>query len=509
MKWASVFGAGHHFDGTLKNLFKSLDMTYSQGRRGWDMLIANHDESQGKFIEIEPLPAKGRGRPSSRYRLSSKLVKTLQMSPPVSEHHTTEIAKLAETTRLSAENKPEDLVRDGRQRRSKLTLPNRWLLMVLLAHADMPGVITRLGISKIRQLTGMSRSRIDRQLKKLGNLGVIAQHQPGRYSSQASIRKTSLYLLDLAHPLLESFTKNLLKIECLTRSKGARQTELVGGIFDAVMTFAVCNVQTSVLLDGNDAIVDLEDPRLIRKSTRYRPTPSRYEIIERALSNAYVLLPNERSWKVGLEEIFTNYDTDDADWLLTSIHIDACLLLSSSWGDLKNGQLGPKLPSQVIIANTAQRLGLEPKNTKAKCVCHDAKASTYENPQDLHDIDNRSTDVKATYHPLAVLSYALSYHLAKQLQMALSSIQLFEAPAITYMLIPVFSNNSCIQQRPVYELRGYGVSEADATVKREFRIDPVDEDLHSYWRTYHHRCLSAISNKLDDSKSDSPEPAGQ
>ena len=252
MQWASVIGLEKSIDCPLQTLFTRLGLTYAQGRRAWDVLIDKHGERQEQFIEIERLSIKGPGRPSSRYRLSAKLVKALQKSPSSSTHHAEEIATLTKTTLLSAENRTKDLVRDGRRRRSRLTLPNRWLLMVLLAHADTPGVITSLGISKMRVLTGMSRSRIDRQLKKLVDVGVIAHHEPGRYSHQAKKRKTSIYFLDLAHHSFGKHTRTPITVVSppssikpeVTESKGGtKRTELVGGIVDAVMTAGVCSLQ--------------------------------------------------------------------------------------------------------------------------------------------------------------------------------------------------------------------------------------------------------------------------
>lgn len=486
-------------------------MTYAQGRRAWDLLTKRLGENQEQLVEIERLPIKGRGRPASRYRLSAKLVKALQKSPSASEHHAEEIASLAKTTRLPIAKDESALLFDGRS--TGLLLSNRWLLMVLLAHADSPGIVTRLSVSALRRLTGMSRYRITSQLKKLSNLGLMAHHQPGRYSPKAGTRKTSIYLLDLAHPLLGSFKRTPITIVSNSSTNKLKGTELVGGIVDAVMTLAVCRIQHNELSKGNDAIVDPEAPNANAKSRQPSPPLSRYKIIERVSQSTSGLLPSARFLRGGLEELFNSYDADNADWLLTSIHIDACLLLSSAWGSLKNMQLGPSQPCHDIIVNTAQRLGLKPEYTIEKSVDHDTKVSTNENHQCFQSADNcsiaSSTDERVSYHPFAVLSYALSYHLALNLQKSFSKAEQFEVEAITYMLIPDFSDVSSSHQRPTYQLRGYGVGDSgdDTAHLRITFIYPVDEDLHSYWRTYHHRCLSAISDEPDDSATDTAEPA--
>lgn len=520
MQWASVIGIEKNIDGSLQTIFKRLGLTYAQGRRAWDVLIGKHTESQKRFVEIERLPSAGGGRPKSRYHLSAKLVKSLLMSPSASEHHAEEIATLAKTTLLSAENRAKNLVRDGRLRGSRLTLPNRWLLMVLLAHADTPGVITRLGISKMRLLTGMSRSRIDRQLKKLVDVGVIAHRQPGRYTSQASTRKTSIYFLDLAHPLLGAFTRTPLTIVSLPSTKKPKQTELVDGIVDAVMTAGVCSLQIKALLEEYDVITASESiaeddtmPRSKPEHDPYRKAKSyqeKYDKIKRVLNHARAQLPSTRYLDGGIAELLKGYDAKDADWLLTSIHIDACLLLSSAWGDVKKGQLGPGQPCHDIIVNTAQRLGLKPEYTIEKSV----QSSTHANHQCTQDIDNcsiaDSTVERASHHPLAVLSYALSHHLARKLQKSFSVTKQFEVEAITYMLIPDFSQVSGSQPRPAYQLRGYGfgVSGADTKTVRVFFMDPVNEDLKIYWQTHYQDCFRAINDEPSDPTEDSP-PADQ
>lgn len=503
MQWLSKFGTDHSFDGTLKTLFKNLGMTYVQGRRAWNTLISNPEENQRKFIEIEHLPAKGRGRPRSRYKLAPKFLSTLDISSCVSEHHTKEIAELAKTTLLSAEKSPDDLVDKGRQRSYKLTLPNRWLLMILLAHTYIPGVVTCLGISKIRQLTGLSRARIDRQLKKLIGLGIIKLHQPGRYSSKANERRTSIYLLDIAHPVFNSITKCSLNIQCIHPNKKARKTELVGGILDAAMALAICNFQIQELLSGNDTIVNLDDPKLIKKWTRSCPAFSRNEIIERTKNNAFSLLPSRRSWMLGLDEFFNNYNANDANWMLTNIHIDACLFLSSYWSSLSEGKLGPEQPCCDIITKTAQRLGLNKNQIISMHVSTGKKHNADKNSQiscceKNQEIIHFSTQ-KSIYHPLAVFSYALSYHLARQLQMILFKAQQREGDAITYMLTP--SNTSHISQHPFYELRGYNESESESekTLELEFYMYPIEQDLNSYWRTHYQKYFSNINTKSDNS----------
>ncbi|MCO7229881.1 hypothetical protein NH398_11660 [Halomonas sp. CnH100-B] len=513
MQWACVFGIDQSVVCPLQTLFKRLGLTETQGRRAWNVLIGKSSERQERFIEIERLPSVGRGRPRSRYRLSTELVQSLQMSTSISDHHASEISTLTQTTLLSAENKTKDLVRDGRRRRSRLTLPNRWLLMVLLAHADTPGVITSLGISKMRSMTGMSRSRIDRQLKKLVDLEIIAHYQPGRYASQANARRTSIYLLNLAHPLFRRFKAKPFSIMSFSQPTEPKQTELVGGIVDAAMTAVVSKLQINALLkEYEDSVRSSEGIAVgddsLPTDTRHVETKDYQAIhngLRRVYKNAMALLPGGRFLNDRTEELLKSYDADDAGWLLTNVHIDACQLLSYAWGPLKEGKVSPERPCHRIIVNTTQRLGLGPVGS--------IEASVDRNPSSPHGEEDqcmlnehacftikRSTSAQDSYQPLALLSYALSYYLARELQKALATTKVLEVEAINYMLVPVALEHLSGQQQPAYELRSYGFHKKRVCRQRSIVIftAPVDEDLHSYWRTHRQDSLFASSEESGD-----------
>ncbi|WP_096299698.1 hypothetical protein [Halomonas sp. hl-4] len=522
MQWATQIGLDQPVECSPQTLFARLGLTYRQGRRAWQVLTCKRGKQQEQFVEIERLPRKGPGRPNSRYRLSAKLVKALAKSTlPISKCHAEEITTLAKTSRLCGTEEKIDLREGSRRRSTGLTLPNRWLLMVLLAHADAPGVVTRLSVPALRRLTGMTSFRITNQLKKLSDLGLIAHHQPGRYSPKAGVRRTSFYLLGLTHPVLGKRERTPTTIVSSPSSTNPKQTELVSGIVDAVMTFGVCRQQIDLLLKEYDAIKasqsiasdgTTQESKLGHDANREAKSfQEKYDNLNGVLKHALALLPITRYLNGGIPTLLKFYEAEDADWLLTSIHIDACLLLSSAWGDVKKGQLGPNQPCHDIIVNTAQRLGLKPEYIIEKSV----EPSTHENHECVQDTDNfsiaDSTAERASYHPLAVLSYALSHHLAKNLQKPFSVTKQFEVEAITYMLIPDFSKVSECQHQPEYQLRGYGfgVSRADTKLLRVFFKDPVDEDLKTYWRTHHLDCLSAISSEPDNSTPDTPVPADQ
>jgi len=86
---------------------------------------------------------------------------------------------------------------------SQLSLANRWLVAVLVSHANKLGAVRELGMAALRQLTGMSEPRLKAQLLRLVELGVIRSYAPGISSLLfTGVKVSRSYFLNLAHPLL-------------------------------------------------------------------------------------------------------------------------------------------------------------------------------------------------------------------------------------------------------------------------------------------------------------------
>lgn len=530
MQWAAIIGLDQSAKYTLKDLFARLGLTKAQGHRAWDVLTSKKGKNKEQFVEIERLPSKGPGRPASRYRLSEKLVKALKASPSIAcEHHAEEIASLAKTTRLPAANDDIDLLFDRRS--SGLTLPNRWLFMVLLAHADAPGIITGLSIAAMRRLTGMTRYRITNQLKKLSNLGLIAHHQPGQYEPHASARKTSIYLLDLSHSLIGSSSRKSITTLWPSSSAKPKKTEIVDGVIDAVMTAGICSLQIETLVKkyvaielsrSNSSNDTNEKPLLgVDPYVEAKAYQAKIDKINKVMQCALSLLPSTRYLEDGIAMLLQTYNNDDANKLLASVHADAMLLLSTCWLKLKEGRIGPDQPQPDIIAGAARRLGFILEDESNESLADEAKAGTEENRHGSHIEDEKKsvrpteeepTTKQISYSPLAILFYALSHHLAKRLQGAFEHHGDIDFEAMTYILVPVYSGNTDERHLPIYELRGYGLKTEDIKKNKQkviFFQDPVDEDLKTYWRTHHKDCLSASIDEPEDEAKESPEPANQ
>ncbi|WP_286976438.1 hypothetical protein [Pseudomonas sp.] len=90
-----------------------------------------------------------------------------------------------------------------REKSNRLSVSNRWLLVVLVSYADGLGVVRDLGMSTLRQLTGMGEVKLKSQLRRLVELGLIRSYVPGVSSAVFTDAKvSSIYFLNLSHPFL-------------------------------------------------------------------------------------------------------------------------------------------------------------------------------------------------------------------------------------------------------------------------------------------------------------------
>ncbi|PKH59405.1 MarR family transcriptional regulator [Halomonas sp. Choline-3u-9] len=509
MQWALLIGPENSVESSLQTLFARLGLTYAQGRRAWGVLTGKQGDNQERFVDIERLPRQGPGRPGSRYRLSAKLVKAIATIPAhACEQHVEEINTLAKTTRLSTTDHKVGLIEGSRLRATSLSLPNRWLLMVLLAHADSPGVVTCLSVSAMRRLTGMSRYRITSQLKKLSDLGLITHHEPGRYAPHASVRKTSIYLLDLAHPLLGNGGRESVNILLPTSNSEHKRTELVDGIVDAALAAGVSSLKIAALIEEYKAIeaanrhasTEMEEATLSKEPLDRvaKVYKANVKKAQNVYHSAMELLPSSYPLEDGIEALLTAYDADDAAWLLTSVHVDAMWLLSSAWTEMIEGGVGLRDPHPEIIASIARRLGSLPNDFKNDDFNGEMDTVAGGNVDCLQDEEDKAlSETEPTtarnpdsYSHLVKFCYALSHHLAKHLQYALRSHAHIHGEmdyeSMDFMLIPIFHKKPANKSLAMFQLRGYGSS--GQKLIQEVCTFPlsVREDLKAYWQTHYH-----------------------
>ena len=156
----------------------------------------------------------GRGRPSRSFEVSPSILAFLGEYPGVSCPPVCEqiIKNLLSIQCERGEEQNSDGCRSNaigfkrppvREKNNLPSVSNRWLLAVLVSHADGLGVVRGLGMSTLRQLTGMAEAKLKSQLRRLVELGLIRSYVPGVSSAVFTDAKvSSIYFLNLNHPFL-------------------------------------------------------------------------------------------------------------------------------------------------------------------------------------------------------------------------------------------------------------------------------------------------------------------
>lgn len=162
------------------------------------------------FLDI----VEGRGRPKRYYRLQEDFLKKLNKAaelPPT--HHEVAVGNLLKHEKrkaAQASEKPEKsktglaLLADmrGKRQLGRLTVVNRLLLGVLLCRADRFGVVSDLGSSALRKVTGLNQESLRYRVRGLIDQGLIRAYVPGATSTLLSAKMKSTYFLNLNHPEL-------------------------------------------------------------------------------------------------------------------------------------------------------------------------------------------------------------------------------------------------------------------------------------------------------------------
>lgn len=172
--------------------------------------------SAGAYLVVNKVST-GRGRPSRSYEIGPAILaliegQSVDSCPSICE----QIIKQLLT--CSGELVPEqytgscEAARSNeigfkqppvRKKTDRLSTSNRWLLAVLVSHADKLGVVRGLGMSRLRQLSGLRESTLKLQLNRLVELGLIRSQVPGVSSSFfVGAKISTTFFLNLNHPLL-------------------------------------------------------------------------------------------------------------------------------------------------------------------------------------------------------------------------------------------------------------------------------------------------------------------
>lgn len=331
-------------------------------------------------------------------------------------------------------------LRKGHARKYQLTSANRWLVMVLLAHADSAGQVIGLGFSALTSLTGMGRSQLHSQLGKLKRLGLLGHYQPGRMGLGG--QRTSLFTLNLSHPAFGRRDRLCVDLLIETpRTKGAPLPPMteINGLAEALFVMAMLENR----LSGGGG----EGPSVLSDSDKavYR--------------DAKWLLP--AGFRVGEQGAWLaeHYDEALAHWLQCRLQAYALQLLA--WSE-----------------------GSDALNIDDKAVRHSdvIKAIVDDFPRWPHDASSLGDDPDAL-PPQVTLFYPLARHLALRLR------ALLELANASHEAVDVTSLECCLipdnrDRQAVWRLYGFAKRRADVTSPCVLRatLDPVKSDFTVWLR---------------------------
>lgn len=205
-QWGRRIGMEQAVTSSLRALCERLQVSLNRGQKALKALKAHG------MIDATPVPTQGRGRRGYTYQLSPscrEALARLPRQPPVLVPHIEHLTNLPAPENLDVPSEADEAVDPktrrrlnlpiSHQRKTQLTFTNRWVLLVLLAHADENGMVATLSQARLQRLTGLSASRLYSQRNKLMERGVIARYIPGSAKKQRGTPLTGVYLLDLTH----------------------------------------------------------------------------------------------------------------------------------------------------------------------------------------------------------------------------------------------------------------------------------------------------------------------
>lgn len=434
-QWEYHIGLYEPIEGTVKAVLSHLKMPLRQGQKTLLEL------KNAGVVYAAPI-TRGRGRPSYRYSIAQMLLSTLQGLPneaPLSTEYIEHISQydplpvggpareadqgIANVGACSVDHKaitPSSLTQQesdeeqtkvplsvrqpnlhhSHQRKEQLTRTNRWLLLVLLARSDMPGIVTDLSNIKLQRILGMSTNQLTSQLRKLQKLGVMAHYQPGQAGKLLGKRMTSIYQLDLSHPLLGHPDKVSTSLYYpLSRTHIA--TELNYGIIDALMAYGVSLINMEIL---SCKIKKIKAEMLHKAQNRQANSPlflsdnlkslkklsESFNESQKALSYAEDILPALHHLSQTIKSFVQNCNTLKLDWLRVHIHNEAMQMLSNQWLYLWDGDTLPKTPNAEKHPEAALRHEL------ARRLASNFHRQLREHSEEHHDIEFESLNYTLT-----------------------------------------------------------------------------------------------------------------
>lgn len=411
-KWARRIGLDQAKTCSVRELLEQLGMTLRQGKTTLESL-----KEEGIIVATKQ--PNGRGRPCHQYRVAYDLQEQLVSLSCPEPLLMGDVERLGEFSRASdwdipdqvqvctntSENcepnvtteltlalpKDGDLKKasttsnsnllDGQARKARLTLANRWLLMVMLAHADENGAVMGLTQARLQRLSGLSLNRLNNQRRKLRDLGIIIRYQPGYTGRVLGHRLNSIYHLALDHALIGRPLQSAIQVELLPSPSEDHNTSIVEVIIHALFKAAEAV--------NDPAQEDVFKRMMVVLPMRHHMKPV-WEVVH--------ALPNHLAVKL---------------WLRGHVHRAAIQLLNTAWKPLEELKAGPDTPIKGVV--DALTLALEKPAMEERIDKREISGAKNNKGRALNeDSEHRALLVR--------LLYTLAHRLASDLQYVLLNL---------------------------------------------------------------------------------------
>jgi len=178
VRFVAVSGGDQALKLTVKELAAALGVTDRVVTTSLLELVDNGFLSHKKIVE-------GKGRPKSEYQCLPAFTKKLKA--------------LSATLPMIHSSKIDHVLASAGKDVAGMSNTNRLLLAVLLAHADVFGVVRDLGLADLCKLTGLNRVRVKGHIHKLQSISIFRFWKDGLTDPKLFGTVKTVYFLDMSH----------------------------------------------------------------------------------------------------------------------------------------------------------------------------------------------------------------------------------------------------------------------------------------------------------------------
>lgn len=393
LQWSRSPGLDQAISCPRAELYRRLGIPPQHARPALELL-----EKHG-YVVGEPF-SRGRGRPTTRYIVSPWFRSELEKLAKPATAHLDEIESIcvqAIQTRTANVTNSQNLL-SGEQRANRLAPATYYLLVVLLAHAEIPGIVRNLSYWQLQAVTGMTKNRVISQLFKLKRIGLISRHVPGILRNSGATRMRSVYSLDLGHPVLLGKDSIGLTVTFGSSAKSGNVTFL-SGFYDAALVAITLAKNAKNILKKIDTTTSFEENHTVPRA-RQEHSHSGAQLrkaYSKLNSDARSILPQRQPSEDAAEDFLKAHSLGIGPLLKAHIYAYVTMLISNHWADLKRHRGRHQEPIDAV--RTAIRRDCSTLLTAEK------QENETHSDSDLFD-----------------LLYSLAHHVAVELQHHLESI---------------------------------------------------------------------------------------